>query len=182
MRLLIITLSLALLSLSAFAQKFGYVDSEFILGKLPDYQRSQADIEAQAAKWEKEIAGMYAGIDKLQEAYRSEEILLTDQLKAERRKAIDDKRKAVVEYQKKVFGYEGLLYLKKQEIMKPLWDKIFKSIDKIARTKKLDFLFDKASGDLVMLYTNPTHDYTDYVLEDLGIKDAAPTPQPNKRP
>jgi len=159
-----------------FAQKFGYVDTEYVVSKLPDYNKAQSEIDAQSTKWEKEISGMWAEIDKIQESYRTEEILLTDQLKAERRKIIDDKKKAVTEYQKKVFGYQGLLYLKKQDIMKPLQDKIFNAIQKVCRAKKLDFLFDKTSDCLVMLYTNPTHDYTDYLMESLGIKDSEQKP------
>jgi outer membrane protein len=155
------------------AQKFGYVDTEFILGKMPEYQRAQADLDAQVERWKKELSEKRAEIDRLEEAYRTEEILLTDQLKAERRKAIEDKRKAMLTYQDKVFGYEGLLFLKKQEIMKPLQEKIFTAIQKVARAKKLDFLFDKSTGDVVMLYTNPVHDYTEYILEELNIKETA---------
>ncbi|MBC8111670.1 MAG: OmpH family outer membrane protein [Verrucomicrobia bacterium] len=154
---------------SAFAQKIGYIDSEFILSKMPDYVKAQTDMEAQASKYEKEIAGIWTDIDKLKEAYRAEEILLTDALKAERRKVIDDKQKTTTEYQNKVFGYKGLLYLKKQEIMKPVQDRLYEAVQKVSRVKKLDIVFDKASGDISIIYSNPVHDYSDFVLEAMGI-------------
>ena len=162
-----------MLSGSATAQKFGYVDLEHILSKLPEYQKAQGEIDTQADKYQKEIAGLQTEIDKLDESYRSEEILLTDAMKAERRKIIDDKRRAKAEYQNKVFGFQGLLYLKKQEIMRPVQDKVSKACEQVAREKKLGFLFVKDADNLIMIYYDPTHDYSDYVLEKMGIKDEA---------
>jgi outer membrane protein len=156
---------------TSFAQKFGYVDMEFILGKLPDYQKAQGEIDSQAEKYQKEIMALQSEIDKLEESYRSEEILLTDAMKAERRKVIDEKRKAKADYQNKVFGYQGLLYLKKQEIMRPVQDKVSKACEQVAREKKLSFLFVKDADNLIMIYYDPTHDYSDLVLEKMGIKD-----------
>jgi outer membrane protein len=166
---LLLTLAL-LLSNGSNAQKFGYVDTDFILSKMPAYPKAQAELDKFSAKSQKEIEDLYAEIDKMEKAYQSEEILLTDEMKKEKLKAIADKKKEVQDMQNKTFGYEGLLFLKKKELVKPIQDEIYKAIEKVARAKQLMFIFDKAS-DITMIYTDPRHDYTDYVLEELGLGD-----------
>jgi outer membrane protein len=166
---LLLTLAL-LLSYGSKAQKFGYVDSDFILSKMPAYPKAQAQLDKFSAKSQKEIEDMYAQIDKMEKAYQSEEVLLTDEMKKEKLKAIEDKKKEVQDLQNKTFGYEGLLFLKKKELVKPIQDEIYKAVEKVARAKQLQFIFDKAS-DITMIYTDPRHDYTDYVLEELGLGD-----------
>lgn len=151
------------------AQKFGYVDTEFITGKMPDYQKALTEIDKFADKWSKDIQDKYQEIDKLQKAYQAEEILLTEDMKRDRLRIISDKEREAREYNNKVFGYEGLLFQKKKELMKPVTETITRAIDKVAAQKKLDFVFDKASEGAMMLYTNPRHDYTDYVIEELGL-------------
>lgn len=154
---------------SATAQKFGYIDTEFITSKMPEYEKAQSEIEVLTDKWIKEIATKKEEIDKLERAYRAEEVLLTEEMKQQRQRVIVDKQKDVRTLQNKVFGINGDLIKKKQEIMKPILDEIAKAVEKVARQKRLDFLFDKSSDGLAMLYTNPIHDYTDYIMEELGI-------------
>jgi outer membrane protein len=89
-------------------------------------------------------------------------------MKQQRLKAIEDKKKEAVEYNNKIFGYEGMLYLKKKELMQPLRDQIEEAVTKVVKTRKLEFMFDKAA-DLTMIYSDPRHDYSDYVLEELGL-------------
>lgn len=151
------------------AQKFGYVDTEFILGKMPEYQKSLTEIDKFAEKWSKDIQDKYVEIDKLQKAYQAEEILLTEDMKRDRQRALSDKEREAREYNNKVFGYQGLLYEKKKELMKVPMDMVNRAVEKVALQKKLNFIFDKAS-DFVMLYTDPRHDYSDYVMEELGIE------------
>ncbi|GAB3897510.1 OmpH/Skp family outer membrane protein [Spirosoma agri] len=164
------------LALPAQAQKFGYVDSEFILGKMPEYQKALSEIDKFADKWSKDIQDKYVEIEKLQKTYLAEEILLTEDMKRDRQRVLSDKEREAREYNNKVFGYQGLLFEKKKELMKSPMETVNRAIEKISLQKKLDFMFDKAS-DFVMLYTNPHHDYTDYVMEELGL-DA--TSKPNK--
>lgn len=159
------------INIPARAQKFGYVDSEFILGKMPEYQKALSEIDKFADKWSKDIQDKYVEIEKLQKAYQAEEILLTEDMKRERQRVLIDKEREAREYNNKVFGYQGLLFEKKKELMKAPMELINRAIEKVATQKKLEFVFDKAS-DFVMLYTNPRHDYTDYVMEELGL-DAA---------
>lgn len=151
-----------------WAQKFGYVDTEFILGKMPEYQKALTEIDKFADNWSKDIQDKYIEIDKLQKAYQAEEILLTDDMKRDRQRIISEKEREAREYNNKVFGYEGLLFQKKKELIKAPMELVNRALEKVAAQKKLDFLFDKAS-DFVMLYTNPRHDYTDYVMEELGL-------------
>lgn len=150
------------------AQKFGYVDTEFVFSKMPEYQKSLTEIDKFAEKWSKDIQDKYLEIDKLQKAYQAEEILLTEDMKRDRQRLISDKEREAREYNNKVFGYEGLLFQKKKELIKAPMELVNRAIEKVAAQRKLDFVFDKAS-DFVMLYTNPRHDYTDYVMEALGI-------------
>ncbi len=169
MRKFVLTISLlfSLVNFS-FAQKFGYVDTDYILSKLPDYKQAQSEIQKLANSWDAEIQGMYKKVEKMEADLKAEEVLLSDDMIAERQKEIDEEWKKVKEYQKKVFGFEGLYFLKKQELIKPVQDIVFESVERVAKNNRLQIVFDK-SGDLVMIYTDPIHDYTDYVLEDLGL-------------
>lgn len=152
------------------AQKFGFVDSKFILSQLPEYKKAEKELDALSVGWQKEIEKMYGEIEKMYKEYQAEEILLTKEMRVERQDAIIKREKEVKEYQNKIFGYEGLLFLKRQELVKPAQDKVFEACESIARSKKLQIVFDKSS-DLVMIYMNPMHDYTDYVLIELGLKE-----------
>lgn len=117
---------------------------------------------------------MNAEVDRLRKEYLAEEVLLTEEMKKERQEAINKKDKAAKEQQKKIFGFEGLYFLKKQELIKPVQDKVFDAVEKVCKKKKVQIMFDK-SADLVMIYTDPKHDYTDFVLEELGLGDPKDT-------
>ena len=153
-----------------FAQKFGYVDTDYILSKMAEYREAQAEIDQLSAAWQEEIQGIYREIDAMYSALQAEEVLLTKDMKDERLREIRAKEDDVKEYQKKIFGFEGLFFLKKKELVKPVQDKVFESIEKVCKENRLAIMFDKA-GDLVMIYTDPIHDYTDYVLDELGLGD-----------
>ncbi|WP_259015010.1 OmpH family outer membrane protein [Emticicia fluvialis] len=168
MKKTIILLFLALFSIQSFAQKFGYIDSEFITSKMPEYKKAKDEMEKYSEKWVLDVQGKYEELEKMRQQFQREEILLTAEMKRERQKALDDKEKEVKELNNKIFGMNGLLFAKKKEIMKPIMDDIYKACEKVARQKQLMFIFDKAS-DMSMIYTDPRHDYTDYVMEALGI-------------
>ena len=153
-----------------FAQKFGYIDSEFILSKMPEYAKAQNEIETFSAAWQKEIEEMQRKVDGLYSIYQAEQVLLTEEMKQERQAEIKKKETELKDYQKKVFGFGGLFFLKKQELIKPLQDKVFDAVSKVSKANRLAIVFDKAA-ELVMIYTDPRHDYTDFVLEELGLGD-----------
>jgi outer membrane protein len=159
---------LLLLSLNAYSQKFGYVDTRYVLGKMPDYKKAEGELNKLSADWQKEIEGMRAEVEKLYKSYQAEEVLLTDEMKKERMDEIKKKEKETFDQQKKIFGFEGLLFLKRQELIKPVQDKLFEAVEKVCKKKGIQVMFDK-SGEIIMIYTNPRHDYTDFVLEELGL-------------
>ena len=164
-KLLLILLFIPMLS---EGQKFGYVNSEFILKNMKEYSEAMNDIDLLSKAWEKEISDMYIEIEKKEISLKNEEILLTKDMYNERRGLLDKEWVSIREYQQKVFGFEGLYFLKKKELIEPIQDIIFESIEKIAKKNRLQIIFDKSS-EPILLYTNPIHDYTDYVLEDLGL-------------
>ena len=167
---MLIFLATILLSVSASAQKFGYVNTDYILSKMPEYKEAQGEIDKLAIAWEEEISGMLKEIDAMYSALQAEEVLLTKEMKEQRLDLIKKKEVEVKDYQKKVFGYEGQFFLKKQELIKPVVDKVYDAVGEMAREHRLQIVFDKAGG-LTMIYTDPIHDYTDYVLEHLGLGD-----------
>ena len=167
--LLILVLTVSGLNF-ANAQKFGYVDTDFILSKMPDYRKAQDEIDRLSAAWQKETEEMQNGVEGMYNAFEAEQVLLTEEMRQERKAEIEKKESELKEYQRKVFGFGGLFFLKKQELIKPLQDKVFEAVEKVAKSNRLTIIFDKA-GELVMIYTDPRHDYTDFVLEELGLGD-----------
>jgi outer membrane protein len=171
MRFYLITVFFVIFGLNFVnAQRFGYIDTDFILSKMPEYGKAQEEIDRLSALWEKEIQEMAKGIEAQYNTLQAEQVLLTDAMKKERLDGIKKKEADLKEYQKKVFGFEGLFFLKKQELIKPIQDKVWDAVDKIAKKNGLAIMFDK-SGELVMIYTDPRYDYTDFVLDELGLGD-----------
>ena len=161
---------LFLISNNVFGQKFGYVDTQYVLNQMNEYKDAQQEIEKVSLAWQDEIKDKQKEIEALYSSLKAEEVLLTEAMKEQRVKEIKKKEQELKEYQKQVFGFEGMFFLKQQEVLQPVQEKIFEAVEKVAVKQKLQIVFDK-SGDLVMIYTNPVHDYTDFVLEELGLGD-----------
>jgi outer membrane protein len=155
---------------SSNAQKFGYVDTEFITSKMPEYAKVQQQIDQNTKTWLNDVEKKKQGLEKLEKEFKLEELLLTEDLKQQRLAAIQLKSKESKAFENQVFGPEGDLFKLKQTAYKSILDQISKAIEKVVRAKRLDFIFDKANDGLVLLYTNPIHDYSDYVLEELGVE------------
>ena len=164
----IILLRFLVFNSNLFAQKFGYVNSEFILNNMKEYKEAISEIENLSKAWEKEISDMYIEIEKKEIELKTEEILLTKEMFEDKRHKLDDDWIEINNYQQKGFGFEGLYFLKKKELIQPIQDIIFEAVERVAKKNRLQIIFDKSS-EPVLLYTNPIHDYTDYVLEDLGL-------------
>ena len=164
----IILLIFLVFNSNLFVQKFGYVNSEFILNNMKEYKEAISEIENLSKAWEKEISDMYIEIEKKEIELKTEEILLTKEMFEDKRHKLDEEWKEIKNYQQKVFGFEGLYFLKKKELIQPIQDIIFEAVERVAKKNRLQIIFDKSS-EPVLLYTNPIHDYTDYVLEDLGL-------------
>ena len=156
------------LTTDGFSQKFGYVNSDFILNSMPEYKEALAEIDNLSKAWEKEVSDMYLELEKKEIILKNEEILLTKEMYEEKRILLDEEWKEARGYQQKVFGFEGLYFLKKKELIQPIQDILFESIENVAKQNRLQIIFDKSS-EPILLYTNPIHDYTDYVMEDLGL-------------
>jgi len=149
------------------AQKFAYVDSQYILSKIPDYKLAQDQLNQLSVQWQKEVESKYSEIDQLYKAYKADEVLLTEEMKQKRQAEIEQKEQEVKDLQKQRFGVNGDLFKKRQELVKPLQDKIYNAVQALAEREGLAVIFDKSS-DLTMLYTNPKYDKSDEILKDMG--------------
>ncbi len=162
--ILIITL---LISVGSFAQKFAYVDTDYILSNIPEFSQAQDKLDEISGQWQTEIESIYAEVDKMYRDYQSQEVLLTDEMKTKREAAIIAREKSAKDLQKKRFGPEGDLYAKRQELIKPIQDKVYDAIQQLAANSKYAVIFD-SSSDLIMLYSNPNLDKSDKVLGNMG--------------
>ena len=164
-----ILLILAICSLATItqAQKFAYVDTDYILNKIPEFQQAQDKLDALSADWQKESENRYADVEKMYRAYQQEQVLLTDEMKTKREEAIITKENDAKDLQQKYFGPEGSLYIKRQELVKPIQDKIHDAIQQLAANNKYQVIFD-SSSDLIMLYKNNNLDKSDKVLDLMG--------------
>jgi outer membrane protein len=173
MKKLIFVLTIMVLSMvatsSVFAQKYAYVDTDYILSNIPDYKSAQQQVDNLSVQWQKEIEAKYAEIDKMYKAFQAEQILLTEEMKKKRENEIIVKEKEVKELQKARFGVDGELFKKRQELVKPIQDKVYNAIKQLAEKGTYAVIFDKASG-AKLLYTNPKFDKSDDILLSLGYK------------
>ena len=165
---LVVTLFVAVV-FSANAQRFAYVDTKYILERLPDYKAAQQKLDYQAASLQKEIDQKNDALKKMYSKYQAEEFLLTADLKKQREDEIVKAEDELKDLQKNRFGFNGDLFKKRQELVQPIQDKVFDAVQKIAQTRSYDFIFDKASGSASMLYTNPQYDISEEVLKKLGM-------------
>ncbi|MBA3647182.1 MAG: OmpH family outer membrane protein [Chitinophagales bacterium] len=166
-KILSICLILLLSACSLFAQRLAYVDIDYVLKNIPEYSNAQKQLDDIAGVWQKEIDDKYIEIDKLYKSLQAEEVLLTDDMKQERQKEIDNKEKAAKDLQRHRFGYQGDLFKKRQELIQPVQDRVYDAIQKIANTKSYDFVLDKSSGTVV-LFASSKLNISDQVLQSLG--------------
>lgn len=169
MKHVILVLSILASVLTVQAQKFGYVDSKYILNHMPEYQQAQAEINKLSAQWQKDIENKYETIDKLEKAYQAEKILLTDEMRKKREADIEQRRIEAKTMQKQKFGVDGELFQRREEMIRPIQDQIYQAIQEVASQGALMAVFDKANQSN-LLYTNPKHDISDKVLKKMGLK------------
>ena len=166
----IILLAVAILFATfAFSQKYAYVDTEYILNNIPVYESAKTQLEDLTKEWKKEIDAKKTSIDQMYQNYQSERILLTEELRAKREDEIMKKEQELKQLQQKYFGESGMLYKKREELIKPIQDDIYNAIKEIATEGNYAVIFDTANN-LNMLYTDPRHDKSDDVLRKLGYK------------
>jgi outer membrane protein len=158
----------AMFTLQAAAQKFAYVDSEYILSQLPAYKSAQAQLNEISKEWQEQVDAEFAEVEKMYKQYQVDKVLLTKDGQTKRENEIIEKERAAKKLQNDKFGYDGELFKKRAELIKPLQDKVYEAINKIAKANGLDFIFDK-SGDMLMLVANAKYDRSGEVLEELGV-------------
>ena len=163
-------IALMICTAGAQAQKFAYVDTEYMLDNIPAYRQAQTQLDNAAANWQKEIDDMYKEVEKLYTKFQAEQFLLTEDMKVEREDEIISLEQGAQELQRQRFGFEGDLFKRREELIQPIQDKVFDAVEKLAQTRAYDFIFDKSSGGATMLYTNPKHDMSDLVLKNMGYK------------
>ncbi len=158
------------LAIGATAQtKIGFVDSEYILKHIPEYASAQQQIDDLSVQWQRESEQRFAEIEKLYKAYQAEQVLLTDEMRKRREQEIVDKEKVAKEFQRQKFGYEGELFQRRKELIKPVQDKVYDAVQKVAEEGGFGMLFDKSS-EVIMLYASPKMDKSDAVVVKLGLK------------
>jgi outer membrane protein len=167
-RILLLAAGLMLMTTATFAQKFCFVDMEYILGKMPSYTEAQKQLDVVSAGFQKDIEAKRKVVDDMYKSFQAEQVLMTDQMKQQKIKEIETSEKEVKELQKKKFGPDGELFTKRKDLVKPIQDKVYDEIQKYASAKGYDFIFDKSSGPS-MLYATERLNKSDEILSNMGI-------------
>ena len=150
-----------------FAQRFAYVDSDYILNKIPAYTDALTKIELLSTKWEKELKEKYNEVEIKNKEFQNEKVLLSKEMREKREKEISKFKKEANNLKKKYFGFEGELFKKRIELIKPIQEEIYNAILQLATDGNYAIIFDAASG-ATMLYTDEKYDKSDEVLEQMG--------------
>lgn len=161
------TIGLVLFSGLILAQKFAYVDTRYILDNIPEYAEAQSQIDEQSVQWQEEIEGKFTEVEKMYKDYQAQSVLLPVEMKTKKEQEIVDLEREAKELQRRYFGKDGELFKKRQELVKPIQEKIYNAIQQIADEYNYAVVFDKA-GSLTMMYANPKYDISDDVLDQLG--------------
>jgi outer membrane protein len=170
MKKIILALLFTLASISwASAQRFAFVDSDYILKHMPDYLSVQKQLNTLSDEWQKEVDNKFAEVDRMYKSYQADQILMTPEMKKRREDEIAAAEKNAKDYQRSKFGPDGELTQRSNALIKPIQDKIAKAIQAVAEGDDLDMIFDKNS-EVIMLYANPRYDKSDDVITKLGLK------------
>ncbi len=157
------------MGLLGFSQKYAVIDTRYILGKMPDYTQAQKQLDVVAAGWQKDIDAKQAELDKMYKDYDAEQVMLSDDLKKKREDQLFSKEKDLRDLQRKHFGFEGDLFKKRQELIKPIQDKVYNAVQRIAVQRGYDMVLDKSEG-ITIIFADPKLDKSEDVLKELGVK------------
>lgn len=170
MKKLIFTLAFLMVGgMAAMAQRFVYVDSEYILKHIPEYNSAQKQLDALSEQWQKEVDTRFAEVERLYKAYQADQVLLTEDMRKRRENEIVEKEKEAKEFQRLKFGFEGELFQQRSKLIKPIQERVAKAIQSLSEAQQLDVVFDKGS-DIMMLHANPRLDRSNEVITRLGYK------------
>jgi outer membrane protein len=168
-KLIVLLVTVGCLSMMASAQeRYAIIDTKYILSKIPEYKESDKKLQVLGEQWQKEIDDKQAALDRMYKNYDAEQFMLTDDLKKKREDELFVKEKEVRDLQKKRFGFEGDLFKERQKMVKPIQDRVYNAIQKIAIAKVYDFILDKSEG-ITVIFADPKLDKSDEVLREMGI-------------
>jgi outer membrane protein len=168
-KVLFVLSAFLLIASVSVAQRYAVIDSKYILDKIPDYKEAQTKLDQFSEMWQQEIDKKSAELNKMYKDFDAEQIMLSDDLKKKREDELFNKEKEVRDLQRKRFGFEGDLFKKRQELIKPIQDKVYNAIQKLAVAKLYDFILDKSEG-ITVIFADPKLDKSDDVLKELGVK------------
>lgn len=168
-KIVISAFCLMMVAFTANAQRYAVIDSKYILEKLPEYKQSQTSLDKFSEQWQQEIEAKQTALNKMYKDYDAEQVMLSDELKKKRQDELYAKEKEVRDLQKRRFGFEGDLFKKRQELIKPIQDRVYIAIQKLAIDKSYDFILDKSEG-ITVIFADPKLDRSEDVLKFLGVK------------
>ena len=166
MKRIFIFLLAGMFSLQLQAQRYAVFDTRYILGKLPEYAEAQKKLDAFSVQWQKEIDDKQFELDQLYRNFESEKVMLSEELLKKREDDIFNREKALRDLQKKRFGFEGDLFKRRQELVKPIQDKVYNAVQKIAVARQYDLILDKSEG-ITIIFADPKLDRSDDILKEL---------------
>ena len=168
-KLLMLAILLVSAGFAVQAQRYAIVDTKYILEKIPDYKDAQKKLDQFSVQWQKEIDDKQSILDKMYRDFEAEQVMLSEELKRKREDELFLREKEIRDLQRKRFGFEGDLFKKRQELVKPIQDKVFNAIQKIAVNRSYDFILDKSEG-ITVIFADPKLDRSEDVLRELGVK------------
>ncbi|MBO9567147.1 MAG: OmpH family outer membrane protein [Niastella sp.] len=168
-KMMFICICLLAFTTVSLAQRYGIVDTKYILDKMPDYKEAQKKLDQFSIQWQKEIDDKQAALDKMYKDFDAEQVMLSDELKKKREDELFVREKELRDLQRKRFGFEGDLFKRRQELVKPIQDKVYNAIQKIAVNRGFDFILDKSEG-ITVIFADPKLDRSEDVLKELGVK------------
>jgi outer membrane protein len=166
--LLLVAFSLGLVAF-ANAQRYAIIDTKYILDKMPEYKTAQKQLDDIAATWQKEIETQQQELDRMYKDFEAEQVMLSEELRKKREDQLFTKEKKVRDLQRQRFGFEGDLFKKRQELVKPIQDRVFNAVQKLAVQRGYDFILDKSEG-ITVIFADPKLEKSDDVLRELGVK------------
>ncbi len=168
-KMLSLAAAVLIFSAASIAQRYAIIDTRYILDKMPEYKLAQAQIDQTANNWQKEIDAKQVELDKMYRDFETEKVMLTPELKKKREDEIFNKEKTVRDLQRKRFGFEGDLFAERQKLVKPIQDKVYTAIQRLAVARSYDFILDKSEG-ITVIFADPKLDKSEDVLRELGVK------------
>lgn len=165
----LLTLVVAFSTLSAVGQRFAFIDTEYILENIPEYQAALQEINQLSVQWQNEVEAKFAEIDQMYRRYQAEAVLLPEELRRQREEEIIERERQAKNLQMQRFGREGDLFKRRQELIRPIQDQVFKAVEEIANRNNYVLVFDKAGGGNIF-YADTNHDLSDQVLQRMGYR------------